>query len=80
MLDDVPDAVVEVTALTSAHATPHVELLCYRGDFDRRVPAQAVNDATATRLVLTVEDRATLEAICAQVSSALLCGPELCAG
>ena len=78
MLDDVPDAVVEVTALTSAHATPHVELLCYRGDFDRRVPAQAVNDATATRLVLTVESRATLDAICAQASSALLSGPELC--
>jgi catechol 2,3-dioxygenase-like lactoylglutathione lyase family enzyme len=77
MLDDVPDAVVEVTALTPAYATPHVELLCYRGDFDRRTPAQAVNDATATRLVLTVESRATLEAICAQASGALLSGPEL---
>jgi catechol 2,3-dioxygenase-like lactoylglutathione lyase family enzyme len=78
MLDDVPEAVVEVTALTPARTTPHVELLCYQGDFDRRVPAQAVNDATATRLVLTVENRAALEAICAHASRALLSGPELC--
>jgi catechol 2,3-dioxygenase-like lactoylglutathione lyase family enzyme len=77
MLDDVPDAVVEVTALTPAQTTPHVELLCYQGDFDRRVPAQAANDATATRLVLTVESRATLEAICAHLSRAPLTGPEL---
>jgi catechol 2,3-dioxygenase-like lactoylglutathione lyase family enzyme len=77
MLDDVPDAVVEVTALTPAQTTPHIELLCYRGDFDRRVQAQAANDATATRLVLTVESRATLESICAHASSALLSGPEL---
>jgi catechol 2,3-dioxygenase-like lactoylglutathione lyase family enzyme len=77
MLDDVPDAVVEVTALTPAQTTPHIELLCYRGDFDRRVQAQAANDATATRLVLTVESRATLEALCAHASSALLSGPEL---
>jgi catechol 2,3-dioxygenase-like lactoylglutathione lyase family enzyme len=77
MLDDVPDAVVEVTALTPAQTTPHIELLCYQGDFDRRVPAQAVNDATATRLVLTVESHAALEAVCAHASSALLSGPEL---
>ena len=77
MLDDVSDAVVEVTALTPAHATPHVELLCYRGDFDRRVPAQAINDATATRLVLSVDSRATLEAICARASRTLLSGPKL---
>lgn len=77
MLDDVPDAVVEVTALTPAQTTPHIELLCYQCDFDRRIPAQAVNDATATRLVLTVDNRATLEAVCADASSALLSGPEL---
>jgi catechol 2,3-dioxygenase-like lactoylglutathione lyase family enzyme len=77
MLDDVPDAVVEVTALTPAQTTPHIELLCYQGDFDRRLQTQAANDATATRLVLTVESRATLEAICAHASSALLSGPEL---
>jgi catechol 2,3-dioxygenase-like lactoylglutathione lyase family enzyme len=76
-LDDVSDPVVEVTALAPAQATPHVELLCYRGDFDRRVPTQAVNDATATRLVLTVESRATLEAICADRPGALLSAPAL---
>jgi catechol 2,3-dioxygenase-like lactoylglutathione lyase family enzyme len=77
MLDDVPDPAVEVTTLAPAQATPHVELLCYRGDFDRRVPAQAVNDATATRLVLTVESRAALEAICADRLGALLSAPAL---
>lgn len=76
-LDDVPDAVVEVTALMPAQTTPHIELLRYQGDFDRSVPAQAPNDATATRLVLTVESRAILETICAHASSALLSGPEL---
>jgi catechol 2,3-dioxygenase-like lactoylglutathione lyase family enzyme len=75
MLDDVSDAVVEVTALSPAQATPHVELLCYQGDFDRRVPAQDVNDVAATRLVLTVESRATLDAICSRHSSALVSGP-----
>jgi catechol 2,3-dioxygenase-like lactoylglutathione lyase family enzyme len=77
LLDDVPNAVVEVTALMPAQTTPHVELLCYQGNFDRRVPPQATNDATATRLVLTVESHATLEAICARASSALLSGPAL---
>jgi catechol 2,3-dioxygenase-like lactoylglutathione lyase family enzyme len=77
MLDDVPDAVVEITALTPAQTTPHIELLCYQGDFDRRVQAQAANDATATRLVLTVESRANLEAMCERASSALLSEPEL---
>jgi catechol 2,3-dioxygenase-like lactoylglutathione lyase family enzyme len=75
MLDDVDEPVVEVTALTPAQPTPHVELLCYRGDFDRRVPAQAPNDVTATRLVLTVESRATLDVVCASTSSAILSGP-----
>jgi catechol 2,3-dioxygenase-like lactoylglutathione lyase family enzyme len=77
MLDDVAEPVVEVTALRPAQATPHVELLCYRGEFDRRVPAQNLNDMTATRLVLGVESRATLDAICASASGALLSGPEL---
>jgi catechol 2,3-dioxygenase-like lactoylglutathione lyase family enzyme len=77
MLDDVPVAVVEVTALSPAQTTPHIELLCYQGAFDRRVRAQAANDATATRLVLTVESSAILEVICAHASSALLSGPEL---
>jgi catechol 2,3-dioxygenase-like lactoylglutathione lyase family enzyme len=77
-LDDVPDAVVEVTALTPARATPHVELLRYRGDFDRRAPAQAINDITATRLVLAVESRAALEAISVHSARVLLSGPKMC--
>jgi len=77
LLDDVPDAIVRVTALATSQATPHVELLCYQGDFDRHVPAQGLHDATATRLVLKVENRSTLEAVCARVSGALLSGPGL---
>jgi catechol 2,3-dioxygenase-like lactoylglutathione lyase family enzyme len=75
MLDDVADTVVEVTALTPAQTTPHVELLCYQGDFDRRVPAQGANDATANRLVLAVENHETIEAVCAYHHSALLSAP-----
>ena len=74
-LDDIRNAVVEVTALSPAQPTPHVELLCYRGDFNRRVRAQAPNDATATRLVFSVDDRATLDRLCARHADALLSGP-----
>jgi catechol 2,3-dioxygenase-like lactoylglutathione lyase family enzyme len=77
LLDDVPDAVVEVTALSPSQATPHVELLCYQGDFDRHMPAQGINDVTATRLVLTVDNPAALTTICARVSGALLSAPGL---
>jgi len=63
-LDDLTNAVVEVTALTPAQSTPHVELLCYRGDFDRRVQ-QRTNDVTATRLVFSVESREALDVLCA---------------
>jgi catechol 2,3-dioxygenase-like lactoylglutathione lyase family enzyme len=77
-LDDVLEPKVEVTALTLAQATPHLELLCYRGNFDRRAGTQAINDVTATRLVLTIETRSTLQAICAMHSNALLSGPTMC--
>jgi catechol 2,3-dioxygenase-like lactoylglutathione lyase family enzyme len=77
LLDDVPAPVVEVTALTPAQATPHLELLCYRGDFDRRGPAQSPGDVSASRLVLSVESRAVLDAVCALSPGALLSGPEL---
>ena len=62
-LDDVPNAVVEVTTLTPAQSTPHVELLCYRGDFDRHVQ-QRTNDVTATRLVFSVESREAFDVLC----------------
>ena len=74
-LDGVSDAVVEVTALVPAHSTPHVELLCYRGNFDRRVQPQAVNDVTATKLIFSVENRATVDALCARYTQALLSDP-----
>ena len=74
-LDDVSDAVVEVTALVPAQSTPHVELLCYRGNFDRRVQSQAVNDVTATKLVFSVENRAAVDALCARYTQALLSDP-----
>jgi len=77
-LDDVPGAVVQVTALAPSQATPHVELLCYQGDFNRHVPAQGRHDATATRMVLTVDNYADLKTICARAAGVLLSGPELC--
>jgi catechol 2,3-dioxygenase-like lactoylglutathione lyase family enzyme len=70
-LDDLPNVVVEVTALTPAQSTPHVELLCYRGDFDRHVQQQT-NDATATRLVISVQSREAFDALCASHSSSLV--------
>ncbi|MBU6462413.1 MAG: glyoxalase [Bradyrhizobium sp.] len=75
LLDGVSDPMVEVTSLTPAQTTPHVELLCYRGDFDRRVRAQDPDDVIASRLVLAVENRAILEALCTDHSAALLSGP-----
>lgn len=60
-LDRVPDAVVEVTALELPDGTaPHVELLRYRGDYNRAVPLSAPDDIAATRLVFAVANEATL--------------------
>jgi catechol 2,3-dioxygenase-like lactoylglutathione lyase family enzyme len=70
-LDDLPSAVVEVTALTPPQSTPHVELLRYRGDFDRHVQ-QCTNDATATRLVFSVESRDALDVLCAYHADSLV--------
>ena len=70
-LDDLPSAVVEVTTMTPAQSTPHVELLCYRGDFDRRVQ-QRTNDVTATRLVFSVESRDALDVLCAYHADSLV--------
>jgi catechol 2,3-dioxygenase-like lactoylglutathione lyase family enzyme len=54
-LDGIADAVVEVTALTPTstptHSVPHVELLCYRGNFDRRKVLANADDVAATQLV-----------------------------
>jgi catechol 2,3-dioxygenase-like lactoylglutathione lyase family enzyme len=64
-LDNVVGAVVEVTALALPMQTvPHVELLCYRGSFDRRQLLPNRNDVAATQLVFEVE-RDALDAIVA---------------
>jgi catechol 2,3-dioxygenase-like lactoylglutathione lyase family enzyme len=64
-LDNLVGAVVEVTALAPpTQAVPHVELLCYRGGFDRRQVLTNRNDVAATQLVFEVEPDA-LDAIVA---------------
>jgi catechol 2,3-dioxygenase-like lactoylglutathione lyase family enzyme len=62
-LDAVPRAVVEVTALAPDAGNPHLELLDYRSpDVSRGAPAPLrSNDIAATRLMLEVDDVATLE-------------------
>jgi catechol 2,3-dioxygenase-like lactoylglutathione lyase family enzyme len=74
-LDDIPNAVVEVSTLAPERATPHLELLCYRGDFDRHIQPQAINDATATRLVFRIESQTMIEMICYRHHSSVLSGP-----
>ena len=64
-LDNLLGAVVEVTALAPPmQAVPHVELLCYRGNFDRRELLTNRNDVAATQLVFEVK-RDALDAIVA---------------
>jgi hypothetical protein len=65
-LDNLLRAVVEVTALAPpTQAVPHVELLCYRGNFDRRQHLTNRNDVAATQLVFEVK-RDALDAIVAR--------------
>jgi hypothetical protein len=52
-------------------STPHVELLCYRGDFDRNVE-QRTNDVTATRLVFSVESGVEFDLLVAKNADSLL--------
>ena len=64
-LDNLLGAVVEVMALAPPiQPVPHVELLCYRGSFDRRKLSTNTNDVAATQLVFEVE-RDALDAIVA---------------
>jgi catechol 2,3-dioxygenase-like lactoylglutathione lyase family enzyme len=56
-LDGVPNAQVEVTALSLATATPHLELLCYRSGGHRPRQVSASNDAAATRITLAIDSR-----------------------
>jgi catechol 2,3-dioxygenase-like lactoylglutathione lyase family enzyme len=64
-LDNLRGVVVEVTALAPPmQAVAHVELLRYRGNFDRRELLTNRNDVAATQLVFEV-DRDALDAIVA---------------
>jgi catechol 2,3-dioxygenase-like lactoylglutathione lyase family enzyme len=64
-LDNLPGAIVEVTALVPPmQAVPHVELLCYRSNFGRRELFPNRNDVAATQLVFEA-DRNALDAIVA---------------
>jgi catechol 2,3-dioxygenase-like lactoylglutathione lyase family enzyme len=75
-LDDVAGARVEVTALAPRlKRTPHVELLCYRGAYDRKDAATDVNDIAATELVLTIDDGVARQSMVAQNREACICGP-----
>lgn len=53
-LDAIADPQVEVTGLMlPGGGPPHLELLCYRGEFDRAVDPMRPDDIAATRLVFT---------------------------
>jgi catechol 2,3-dioxygenase-like lactoylglutathione lyase family enzyme len=74
-LDNIKGAVVEVTALAPPEPTPHVELLCYQGIFNRNFTLPGINGAAATQLILTVESASALDMLCAQNPDALYSGP-----
>lgn len=73
-LDAIVDAEVDVIGLaTDTSATPHIELLGYRGDHDRSgIEVAAVDAISATRLVLTVADRNALAEIGARHADAVV--------
>jgi catechol 2,3-dioxygenase-like lactoylglutathione lyase family enzyme len=54
-LDGVPNPQVEVTALSLAASTPHLELLCYRSEIHPPRRVLSSNDVAATRIALAVE-------------------------
>jgi catechol 2,3-dioxygenase-like lactoylglutathione lyase family enzyme len=63
-LDNLLGATVEVTALAPLmQVVPHIELLCYRGNFNRRNLVSNRNDVAATQLVFEVESDALDEII-----------------
>ncbi|MEH3147945.1 MAG: VOC family protein [Methylobacterium frigidaeris] len=71
-LDAVADPQVEVTALEPASGgPPHVELLCYRGRFDRAGPGSSLDDGAATRLVFAAEAPETVAALRASLAVSL---------
>lgn len=71
-MDAVADADVDVTGLSlKGQDAPHVELLCYRGDYDRALPPPAGHDVAATRLVLET-DADALASLCAEHADRLV--------
>lgn len=73
-LDAVADAFVEVTALAPMRSVPHVELLCYRGKFDRSSSRTDVRDVAATQLVFDVPGYAFAQLV-ERMREAIICGP-----
>ena len=66
-LDAVDEAIVDVVPLQLASKrSPHVELLGYRGTYDRRSALLAPEDVAATRLVFTVAGEEPLAALIAR--------------
>jgi catechol 2,3-dioxygenase-like lactoylglutathione lyase family enzyme len=58
-LDGIPEACVEVMALTPQCPAPHLELLCYRTDSPRGAGAAAANDVAATRITIDIDHPAS---------------------
>jgi catechol 2,3-dioxygenase-like lactoylglutathione lyase family enzyme len=54
-LDGLPNSQVEVTALSLAASTPHLELLCYRSEFHTPRRVLSSNDVAATRIALAAD-------------------------
>jgi glucoamylase len=74
-LDNIADAVVEVTAVAPpVHSTPHVELLCYRGDYPRRKLSALPNNVAATQLVFETE-AGSFDALVAAHRAGIVSGP-----
>ncbi|HEY5237343.1 MAG TPA: VOC family protein, partial [Rhizomicrobium sp.] len=63
ILDDVPGAEVDVTALSPRRAVPHLELLCYRNAEQRPMAVQKSNDIASTHLIFELS-RASNAADC----------------
>lgn len=75
-LDGIADPDLAVTGLVlPGQGAPHVELLCYRGAFDRTPPLPDPTDAAATRLVMAMRDRGALHAACAALADHVFAPP-----
>jgi catechol 2,3-dioxygenase-like lactoylglutathione lyase family enzyme len=62
-LDGIAGACVDVVELDLSGEGPHLELLHYRGKYDRRQPPPSITDIAATRTVMTVADATVLAAV-----------------